>query len=221
MAASAFGAAWTGFEECATPDTTEEFLAAAREMQGAGDLTPRAAVDELPASDIAVPTYIHVVNKSTSPKDGLLTEAEVKANLTDVNQDFAAMGFRFDFQGIDYSTNSTWAMGNDQFAMNCVMRTDMRANSQVTTHEVGHGLGLLHTFQATINTTCDPVNEMIDNMPALVNRWSCNPNDDSCPDLPGKDPFTNYMGLRHLPRRVYARSPDSHGQHAGKIPGQL
>lgn len=71
----------------------------------------------------------------------------------------------------------------------CTMRSDVYNNGQTTTHEVGHWLGLFHTFQ----DGCDPVNDMVSDTPALINSWSCNTNDDSCPDMPGKDPVTNFM----------------------------
>lgn len=85
---------------------------------------------------------------------------------------------------------ATVTAGTDKFYRDgCTMRSDVYNNGQTTTHEVGHWLGLFHTFQ----DGCNPDNDMVDDTPALINSWSCNQNDDSCPDMPGKDPVTNFM----------------------------
>lgn len=87
-----------------------------------------------------------------------------------------------------YPTNVS--SGSDEFIRDgCTIRSNVYNNGQTTTHEVGHWLGLFHTFQGG----CDAVNDMVDDTPALINSWSCNQNDDSCPDMPGKDPVTNFM----------------------------
>ncbi|KAJ3484897.1 hypothetical protein NLG97_g6944 [Lecanicillium saksenae] len=232
-AATAFGAALAGFEECGTLEATEEFMAAARKMQVSESFASQAVSNQRLASNIIVPTYYHVVHTSNDEKGGYLTEADLKANLADLNQDYVNMGFQFEFKGVDYNTSSTWAAGDEMASMRstlrkgdyrslnlffipvmkdnglctlptanedwkrsdgCVVRTDVRTNGQTTTHEVGHWLGLLHTFQAPNDTiTCDATNDMVDDTPALINKWSCNANDDTCPGLPGKDPVNNYM----------------------------
>lgn len=85
---------------------------------------------------------------------------------------------------------TTVTSGSDSFYRDgCTIRSDVYANGQTTTHEVGHWLGLFHTFQ----NGCDPVNDMVEDTPALINNWSCNQDDDTCPEMPGKDPVTNFM----------------------------
>lgn len=66
------------------------------------------------------------------------------------------------------------------------------------THEIGHWLGLFHTFSGT---SCDPfnLNDLVDDTPQQAlpssNCVSCCQDDgrDSCPLLPGRDPSRNFM----------------------------
>ncbi len=59
------------------------------------------------------------------------------------------------------------------------------------THEVGHYLGLHHTFY----NDCTTGNDGVEDTPAHHSDylWQCNDNLDSCPTLPGNDPVRNYM----------------------------
>ena len=59
------------------------------------------------------------------------------------------------------------------------------------THEVGHWLGLYHTFQDGCTYPGDYVGDtpyQLDD----VNIFFCNESDDTCPQ-PGKDPVHNFM----------------------------
>ncbi len=60
----------------------------------------------------------------------------------------------------------------------------------VTPHEVGHWLGLLHTFQGE----CSALNDYVTDTPAERSPTACV--QDSCPSLPGTDLIDNYMGYR-------------------------
>eukprot|EP00543_Licmophora_paradoxa_P006022 CAMPEP_0202459208 /NCGR_PEP_ID=MMETSP1360-20130828/33100_1 /ASSEMBLY_ACC=CAM_ASM_000848 /TAXON_ID=515479 /ORGANISM="Licmophora paradoxa, Strain CCMP2313" /LENGTH=244 /DNA_ID=CAMNT_0049080147 /DNA_START=84 /DNA_END=814 /DNA_ORIENTATION=+ len=61
-------------------------------------------------------------------------------------------------------------------------------------HEVGHWLGLEHTFKGN---SCDPSNknDFVDDTPQQANATDviCPAFRDSCPNLPGTDPIHNYM----------------------------
>ena len=83
--------------------------------------------------------------------------------------------------------------------------------SQILTHEVGHWLGLLHTFQGGCN---DKNNDFVNDTPAVNNNpryqtvvplekfsfrnlisgtWNCDTDINTCPDQPGNDLLDNYM----------------------------
>lgn len=71
----------------------------------------------------------------------------------------------------------------------CSIQTSTIAGKQTTPHEVGHWLGLYHTFQ----NGCGDNGDYVDETPACQKGWSCDTSKDSCPDLPGNDPVTNLM----------------------------
>ena len=60
-------------------------------------------------------------------------------------------------------------------------------------HEVGHWFGLLHTFQ---DNTCNPSDSgdfMNDTPQESISTSGCPTGKNSCPNLPGNDPISNYM----------------------------
>ncbi|KAM3450809.1 hypothetical protein MY3296_005766 [Beauveria thailandica] len=71
----------------------------------------------------------------------------------------------------------------------CTILSRTHNNNHITTHEVGHWLGLLHTFQGG----CDKNNDYVADTPAMINHSGCNTTLDTCPDMPGKDPINNFM----------------------------
>jgi hypothetical protein len=72
------------------------------------------------------------------------------------------------------------------------------ATGDIVVHEIGHWLGLLHTFEGGCN---DLRGDYIADTPAqAIAKYSCpgpNITEDSCPELPGDDPLDNFMGCKY------------------------
>lgn len=71
MAATAFGAAFNGPEECVAIEPSPELLEAAAEM-AAAEAVARKKPTAKP-SEVNVPVYIHVIASSEAKKDGYLS----------------------------------------------------------------------------------------------------------------------------------------------------
>lgn len=65
------------------------------------------------------------------------------------------------------------------------------------THEVGHWLGLFHTFEGGCSASAAGGGDFVADTPAEASEFygmpQSNPNRDTCPTLPGRDPTENYM----------------------------
>ncbi|KAF5007887.1 hypothetical protein FDECE_5802 [Fusarium decemcellulare] len=69
--------------------------------------------------------------------------------------------------------------------------TNEPRKGHVAIHEVGHWLGLLHTFHGRL---CESINDQVSDTPAQSGGSSgCPIGRDSCPGSPGEDPIHNYM----------------------------
>ena len=87
--------------------------------------------------------------------------------------------------------------GNMFISDGCIIRHDTLGNGQTTTHEVGHWLGLLHTFQGG----CTGNGDMVADTPACQQSWSCEEKTNTCPKVPGYDPVHNFMAYGNCRRQ--------------------
>ncbi len=76
--------------------------------------------------------------------------------------------------------------------------TEKYPNGTILAHEIGHYLGLFHTFETYFNPSrqrCLDPGDFVDDTPAQSGGTpgSCLPGLDSCPALPGKDDIPNFM----------------------------
>lgn len=84
--------------------------------------------------------------------------------------------------------------GSDAFYRDgCNIRSDTLQEGTTTPHEIGHWLGLFHTFQGG----CSGDGDMVDDTPACEQNTSCKDGIDTCPNSPGKDMVHNYMAYGH------------------------
>lgn len=87
-----------------------------------------------------------------------------------------------------YPTNAR--PGSDTFYRDgCLVKASTTPHGTTAPHEVGHWLGLYHTFQGG----CSEPGDHIDDTPACQKSRSCDEGTDTCPDLPGTDAVHNYM----------------------------
>jgi len=89
-------------------------------------------------------------------------------------------------------------------------------------HEVGHWLGLLHTFEGG----CSEPGDYVDDTPAQAEpEWETPSEDtDTCPSMPGKDPVHNYMNYtddvwrNQITTGQVTRSREQVAQYRKKLP---
>ncbi|MEL7118689.1 MAG: zinc metalloprotease [Bacteroidota bacterium] len=89
-----------------------------------------------------------------------------------------------------------WAVKDDKIDGVVINNATIPGGSKVNfnqgktiTHEIGHYLGLYHTF----HNGCEIGDDIPDTPPQSIPTKGCPVEKDSCPNLPGKDQINNYM----------------------------
>ncbi len=76
----------------------------------------------------------------------------------------------------------------------------------IITHEVGHHLGLPHTFQGNCTEPNDGISDTPQHNESGI--WTCNSSQDTCPNDPGNDPVNNYMNYSGTCQNEYTQGQE-------------
>ena len=164
-----------------------------------------------------IPVYWHVINNGTGIANGDIPSSQINEQIKVLNEAYASAsaGYSFVLAAVDRTTNAAWYTATNGTTAERNMKNALRQGSaddlniysnnmgggllgwpynegDTATHEVGHWLGLYHTFQGGCSTSGDLVSDTAaERSPA----YGCPVDRDSCvgKKFPGLDPITNFM----------------------------
>ncbi|KAJ7187922.1 hypothetical protein C8R46DRAFT_1053072 [Mycena filopes] len=168
------------------------------------DLLPRAAAPSCTGNATATANFNvhwHVLYANATYEGGNITDDQIGTQMAFLNEEwgkFAPLSFTLDLRGF---SSFPWDSKNDTVEDGIVIKWNslpggtLKSNGGSLVHEVGHWLGLFHTFQNGCFGAGDEVDDTPAEDPINANRGlqTCPVSFDSCPDLPGQDPVHNYM----------------------------
>ncbi|KAG6812312.1 hypothetical protein H0H92_003485 [Tricholoma furcatifolium] len=190
---------------CGSSNPTQELL---QTVQNSISKTKFPGLRTESAKTFTVPVNFNVFYDEDNPSDGNLSDALVIQQMDVLNTYFNAIGLSFELQnlapGIHISSRENseglagwaafpWDYANDAQNDGIIMDYHFLPGGpfvgQIGAHEVGHWLGLLHTFQGG----CESPGDYVDDTPAERSPASgCPASRDTC-GTPTGDPIHNMM----------------------------
>ncbi|KAK7035970.1 hypothetical protein R3P38DRAFT_2517209 [Favolaschia claudopus] len=141
--------------------------------------------------------FIYAREKVSDIRTGIVTSLHTGGAL-DINVYSVSFTYVPDLRGF---SSFPWDFKNDTvndgifLKWNSLPGGSLKSNGGSLVHEVGHWLGLYHTWQDGCQSPNDEVDDTPAEDPINANRGlqTCPASFDSCPDMPGQDPIHNYM----------------------------